>query len=76
MVRQADAFVERLRRDAGDDDAQRIKRAYSLLVGRPPSDRELDLGLAFVVADDEHHDARWSQYAQVLLASNEVLMLD
>jgi hypothetical protein len=76
MVRQAEAFVERLRHDAGDDDAQRIERAYSLLMGRRPSDRERELGLAFIGADDKNHAARWSQYAQVLLASNEVLMLD
>ena len=43
-------------------------------VGRPASDEELQLGIAFVEAGEA--STLWIQYAQILLASNELLMLD
>jgi hypothetical protein len=76
MLRQADAFVERLEREAGDGAAVKIRRAYAVLHGRAPSDAELELGLSFVDVPASDRMSRWSQYAQVLLASNEVLLLD
>lgn len=72
MVRQADALVERLRRDAGLDVESRIRRGYQIVYGRAPSDEELRLGREFVGESED----RWRDYAQVLLASNELLMLD
>jgi uncharacterized membrane protein YgcG len=50
-----------------------IERAYSILFGRAPTARELELGLAFL---GEGGAARWEEYAQVLLASNELLFVD
>ncbi|MEQ8791860.1 MAG: PSD1 and planctomycete cytochrome C domain-containing protein [Pirellulaceae bacterium] len=76
MVRQADALLARLEREVENDDASRIERAYALLFGRAPLAEELEVALAYVNASNDGRDARWSQYAQVLLASNEMLMLD
>jgi hypothetical protein len=51
--------------------------AFLRLYGRPVTDRELSLGLAFLSspADDEQL-SRWEQYVQVLLAANEFLYVD
>jgi mono/diheme cytochrome c family protein/cytochrome c553 len=64
----------------GPDDA-RIRRAYALLFGRPPSDAELRLGLSYlgvVSAEGQGEDdlSRWERYAQVLLGTNEFLYVD
>jgi hypothetical protein len=73
MGETAAALAARLQKDAGDDPARRIERAYKLLFGRAPFPKELALGLAFVSKNDA---ATWQQYAQVLLGSNEFQFID
>jgi hypothetical protein len=75
MMQRADDFAERLRNEAPDD-ASRIERAYELLFGRAPSEDESHLAKKFLDVPDAECELRWSQYAQVLLASNELLFLD
>ena len=70
MVKQAEALVERL---GDDEDEFKIRRAYQILYARPATQDEIDLGLAFLQQDAA--DA-WRQYAQALLAANEMLFLD
>ena len=70
VVRQAAALAERVRGISGDE-VQRIDIAYRTLFARPPTDEEMQLGLAFLAEGD-----RWPEYAQVLLVSNELLMVD
>jgi len=63
-------------------DRGRIARTYELLFARPPTDDEVEIGLAALArgettADDA--DARlrsWSEYVQVLLWSNEWTFVD
>jgi hypothetical protein len=73
MVQNARALVKRL--SSAKDDAVRIRHAYLLLYGRPATDRELELGLAFV-AKPATGLTRWEQYAQVLLSASEFLFVD
>jgi hypothetical protein len=75
MIRQAQALVERLDREAGTSPHARIDRAYQLLYGRSASDDELQLGLGYV-GDEESQGGRWTQYAHALLGANELLMVD
>ena len=75
MVTQAKALAERCREHAADD-AQRVGWAYQLLYGRPVSEDELRVALAFLGSDDNDTAVRWEQYAQVLLASNEMMVVD
>jgi Protein of unknown function (DUF1549)/Protein of unknown function (DUF1553)/Planctomycete cytochrome C len=79
MVSLATQLAERLKTEvAGEDetaDRRRIERAYRLLVGRPATETEVRLGLAFLQNADDR-SARWQQYAHVLLAANEMLFLD
>jgi len=76
MVRNAKALAGAVS-ETERDDAERIKLAYLRLYGRPATEREISLGLAFVSspADDEKL-TRWEQYAQALLAANEFMYVD
>jgi hypothetical protein len=46
--RLAEALAERLVRECGADHARQVDRAFALTMGRPPSAREKELGLAFL----------------------------
>ncbi len=63
---QAEALAKRF---TGDDQS-RISRMYRTLYGRDPDTDELRMGLDFVKQNS------WTNYAQVLLASNEFLFID
>src|SRR5262249_6150336 len=66
LARQAQARAARVTAEAADDPA-RIRRAFLLAYGRPPSEREVQLGMAFLASGSA--DA-WEKYAQVLLSAN------
>ena len=77
LANQAKALVQRLRGECGEEAVASIERAYWLLYSRPPTETEKQLGLAFLNKAPEHgKEARWFQYAHVLLASNEFLFVD
>ena len=61
---------------AAKTDEDRIRWAYLTVFGRPAMKEELSLGLQYLGKPDSGHASRWEQYAQVLLASNEMLMID
>jgi mono/diheme cytochrome c family protein len=61
VEQQAAGLAKRL---SGDDE-ERVRQAYRLLYGRPPSAEEVQLGVAFV------RQSNWNEYARVLLNSNE-----
>ncbi|MDB5391687.1 MAG: Protein of unknown function (DUF1553)/Protein of unknown function (DUF1549)/Planctomycete [Planctomycetaceae bacterium] len=85
FVRQAQALTKRLTSDPKEADAERIRRAYLLLYGRPATEDELQLGQSFLAAtaitDDKGQPAMsnlsaWQQYTQVLLGANEFTYVD
>jgi hypothetical protein len=59
-----------------EDDKSRIDLAYRLLFSREPDDTERALALAFLNKSSNSDQPRWEQYAQLLLASNELLYVD
>jgi len=76
MAVQAEALADRMLAAAAAE-ADRIQLAYQTALGRQPSDQELQLGLEFLAGCQQPDQrARWTQYAQVLLASNELLIVD
>jgi hypothetical protein len=76
MVRQAEALAQTILAATGDEE-ERIRAAYEMLYGRAPQAEEVALGLDFLSGCAENDDhGRWTQYAQVLLGSNEMLMID
>ncbi len=80
LVRQAQALTQRLTADPQESDAARIDRAYLLLYGRPVTEDELKLGLAFLTApvspDEKSQLGLWPQYVQALLGANEFTYVD
>lgn len=76
MIAQASALAARLTADPAEDDPRRVRRAYRLLFGRDPEKVETRLALEFLARPDAPGMSRWEQYAQLLLASNELLYVD
>jgi Protein of unknown function (DUF1553)/Protein of unknown function (DUF1549) len=81
LVRNARALAARLASGPEKDDAGRVRRAFLLLYGRPVTEPELRLGLAYLSAPDQQREqraglTRWERYAQVLLGDNEFLYVD
>jgi hypothetical protein len=82
MVRNARALAARLAAGPEKDDGARLRSAFVLLYGRPATEPELQLGLAFLHAPADAASAgkssltRWEQYAQVLLSTSEFLYVD
>lgn len=75
IVKQAELLAGRCR-DHSADDAERIDWVYQTLFGREVTNEERQPALEFLGKADDTHPARWQQYAQVLLASNEMLIVD
>ncbi len=74
MTKQVSHFTKRVREHA-ESDAERIDFAYELCFAREPTSAEREIALAFL-SDGDDTEKRWQQYAQALLASNEMLFLD
>ncbi len=65
------------------DDRGRVVQLYNVALGRPPEDKEIERGLAFVTAyaqasaeESKEIDARrlaWQSFCQAVLASNEFI---
>ena len=75
VLDQADVLASRLAQSSAAPCEQRVRQAYAWLFQRQPTARELALAQAFL-ADREADKAAWSQYAQALLGSNEMLFVD
>jgi hypothetical protein len=75
MVRQAEALTDFLTKQTNGADKNFIQEAYEVLYGRPVSDGELRLGLEFLTGSKDAK-VRRQEYAQVLLAANEMLYVD
>ncbi len=77
MVGQAKAFAQRVE-VLGATDTERVLAAYRVAYGRAPEPAELDLAVKFLARPAKPDDklTRWQQYAQVLLASNELMYVD
>lgn len=76
LLQQAESFAEHLTQQPESTNAVRIQHAYESLYGRPPTEQETQLGLAFLEQPDEDAGERWTRYAHVLLSANELLYVD
>lgn len=76
MIGQAEALARRLQQSVGND-AARIRLAYELLFARAPEAGELSLAHKFLQqAAGDSGMTGWEQFAQALLATNEMLYVD
>jgi hypothetical protein len=72
LVRQSEAVAQRLESHGGSR-RSRIEYAYRVLFGRQPTEAECLWGESFLEGSGAE---RWEQYAQTLLISNEMFMID
>jgi mono/diheme cytochrome c family protein len=75
MQERANALACRVEAIASSDEA-RIRALYRLLFSREPAPDETALAVAFLHKPSISGMSRWSRYAQLLLASNEMLYVD
>ncbi|MEX2142944.1 MAG: PSD1 and planctomycete cytochrome C domain-containing protein [Pirellulales bacterium] len=86
MINNAKALAAQLAA-AGDDDSARIRAAFLRLYCREPTEREVQLALAYLAAGEVRAEngsdaesseelTRWDRYAQVLLGANEFMYVD
>jgi hypothetical protein len=80
---RAAAFARRLDKEAGPDTDKRITQAYMLACGRPPSDKERDVVQRFLdmqrevyAKDKDGAQKAWTDFAQMVLASNAFLYVE
>ncbi len=76
MLDRARALASRLEKESPEQ-PPRITRAYLLLYGRQPTERELSVATEFLEGKPtaEIKITRWQQYCQTLLSSNEFMYI-
>jgi Protein of unknown function (DUF1553)/Protein of unknown function (DUF1549) len=80
-VTQADHFAQRLIREAAPEGEARVARAFLLAIGRQPSAAETAMAIEFVASQRAHHgdeagSKEWSDFCQMLFASNLFLYVE
>jgi hypothetical protein len=75
MLQHAAALAARIQ-GAAESDEDRVRSAYRLLFAREPDEAEHALGLDFLRQPNPAETTQWERYAQMLLASNEMLYVD
>jgi hypothetical protein len=76
MMARAKALAARLTADARESDKARVERAYRMLFSREAERGEVKLALDFLSKPGAPEMSRWEQYAQLLLAANEMMYVD
>ena len=76
MMKRAAALAKQLTADSNESDEARVKNAYRKLFSRDANPHEVDLAVQFLSKPTTSSMSRWEQYAQVLLASDEMLYVD
>jgi hypothetical protein len=75
--KQAAALAARVRKDCPDDLPGQVSLAHQLLFGRPATPRELELSRQYLErSGSPASDTAWNEYAEVLLARNELIFVD
>jgi hypothetical protein len=75
VIARAKSLAVRLTAEA-DNDSDRVVAAFRLLYARPPAEVESALALNFLTNAVPDGLTPWEQYAQALLAANEMMYLD
>ncbi|HWN95505.1 MAG TPA: DUF1553 domain-containing protein, partial [Methylomirabilota bacterium] len=76
MIERAKTLAARMTENPKEAERSRVERVYRQLFGREPDRTEMKLALDFLRQPDIVEMTRWEQYAQMLLASNEMLYVD
>jgi hypothetical protein len=76
MIDRAKALAKRVTANPKRSDRARVEQTYAWLFAREPEREEMKLALDFLREPESTGMTRWEQYAQMLLASNEMLYVD
>jgi hypothetical protein len=76
MLTRARALAGRLTANPRQNNRTRVEQAYQLLYGRPVTAAEASLAAEFLGKTETPEMPRWEQYAQMLLAANEMFYVD
>jgi hypothetical protein len=79
VIETAKALAARVQKEATSD-TERVQRAFALVYGRPASNEESQLFVAFLQGHDVEPTAnrltRWDRVSQILIGSNEFMYVD
>ncbi|MFO1484887.1 MAG: DUF1549 and DUF1553 domain-containing protein [Verrucomicrobiaceae bacterium] len=75
IIEQSKNLAHRIQQHSSDD-ATRIRFAYELLFAREPQAEELELAQQFLKQPADGDFTTWEQFAQALLATNEMIYVD
>jgi hypothetical protein len=67
-------LAARVKREAPKDTESRMRRLYAVVLGRPPTRAEIDLGKELLAAEEGADP--WERYCLTLLCTNEFVYLD
>ena len=71
----AEAVAGRITREVPtNNDEQRIDRLYNLVLSRPPTSEEIEIGQQFLA--DPSQTKPWARYCQIVLLTNEVIYVE
>jgi hypothetical protein len=70
----AKALAARVKREAPTNTEDRIRFLYALVLGRPPTKGEIDLGTQLVPTTDVLDP--WERYCRLILSTNEFLYIE
>ena len=70
----ARALASRIASEVTAAGEPRIRRLYALSLGRPPTQKELDVGSRFLAR--KGGDTEWERYCQLIICQNEFLYID
>ena len=59
-----------------EDDAERLRRVYELVLSRKPRDDEFEMARDFLSGPEESGMSRLEQFAQVMLVCSEAIYVD
>ena len=76
MIGRAKALAAGFTGNTKASDRARVERTYQLLFAREPDREEMQVALEFLRQPESNAMTRWEQYAQMLLASNEMMYVD
>ena len=76
MIGRAKALAARVNANAKESNRARVERVYQILFAREPDREELQVALEFLRQPESKAMTRWEQYAQIVLASNEMMYVD
>ncbi len=76
VISGAKSLVARLKAEGVEEDGEKVKRVYGLVLSRKPRAEEVEMAREFLDGAEEGGMTRWEQLAQVMLVCSEAIYVD